>query len=269
LPGRGAYSRDMTHTRLRAAFAGVGILIAAATGLRAQTDEIQVYDGTLAGVHEFTLTLHTNYVISGDAQPAFPGAVVANHSLNGVPEFAYGVTDWFEAGLYLPVWSVDARSGLGYDGFKLRALFASPHADDRPFAYGVNLEFSVNAPRWDSTKYTSEIRGILAWHLGSMDVIVNPIFDTSYDGIGNLEFVPCARVDYNAGKLWSFALEQYSDFGPIKDFYPLNEQSHQLFAVVDRHWKRWDGEFGVGAGLTSASDPWTVKLILSTSLSGK
>ena len=68
----------------------------------AQTDEIQVYDGSLAAVHEFTLTLHTNYVITGNASPAFPGAVVANHSLNGVPEFAYGVTDWFEAGLYLP-----------------------------------------------------------------------------------------------------------------------------------------------------------------------
>jgi hypothetical protein len=246
-----------------------GILLLAARGVQAQTDEIQVYDGSIAAVHEFTLTLHTNYVITGNDQPAFAGAVVANHSLNGVPEFAYGVADWFEAGLYLPVWSVDAQSGLGYDGFKLRALFVAPHGDQRTFAYGVNFEFSVNAPRWDTTKYTSEVRGILAWHLHEFDVILNPIFDTSFDGIGNVDFVPCWRVDYNADARWSFALEQYADFGPLKGFDPWSEQSHQLFAVVDRHWTRWDAEFGVGAGLTSASDEWTVKVIVSTALNGK
>jgi len=251
------------------ALAGATLLAIDATRALAQTDEIQVYDGSLAAVHEFALTFHTNYVIAGNSQPAFPGAVVANHSLNGVPELAYGVTDWFEAGLYFPVWSADATSGIGYDGFKLRALFAVPHGDARKFVYGVNLEFSTNAPRWDPTQFTSEVRGILAWHLGTMDIIVNPIFDTSYDGIGNTDFVPCARVDYNAGTIWSFALEQYSDFGPLKEFLPLNEQSHQLFGVVDWHGKKWDAEFGVGAGLTSASDQWTVKLILSTSLNGK
>ena len=254
---------------MRRSLCAAALAVICASALRAQTDEIQVYDGSIAAVREFTLTLHTNYVIAGNDQAAFPGAVVADHSLNGVPEFAYGVADWFEAGLYLPVWSVDAQSGLGYDGFKLRALFVSPHADERAFAYGVNLEFSVNAPRWDTTKFTSEIRGILAWHLGRVDLIVNPIFDTWYDGIANLVFAPCARVDYNANKLWTFALEQYSDFGPVKDFYPWDEQSHQLYAVVDRHWTRWDAEFGVGAGLTSASDEWTVKLILTTSLNGK
>lgn len=255
--------------RRRACAAAAVVLVASALDAHAQTDEIQVYDGSIAAVREFTLTLHTNYVISGNDQAAFPGAVVASHSLNGVPEFAYGVADWFEAGLYLPVWSVDAQSGLGYDGFKLRALFVSPHADQRAFAYGVNLEFSVNAPRWDTTQFTSEVRGILAWHLGKVDLLFNPIFDTSYDGIANVVFAPCARVDYNADPRWSFALEQYSDFGPLKEFYPLEEQSHQLYAVVDRHWARWDAEFGVGAGLTSASDEWTVKLILSTSLNGK
>ena len=32
--------------------------------------------------------------------------VVPNRSLNGVPEWAYGVTPWFEAGLYLPLYTV-------------------------------------------------------------------------------------------------------------------------------------------------------------------
>ena len=66
--------------------------------------------------------------------PAFPGAVVADKSFNGVPEWALGVTRWFEAGLYLPLYSHDQASGWGLDGFKLRALFAVPNADDRSFS---------------------------------------------------------------------------------------------------------------------------------------
>ena len=67
----------------------------------AQTDEIQVYDGSLAKPGAFNLTLHTNFIPSGLRTPAFPGAVVADKSLNGVPEWAYGVNRWLEVGLYL------------------------------------------------------------------------------------------------------------------------------------------------------------------------
>ena len=101
--------------------------------LRAQGDEIQVYDGGLAPKGVFNLTLHNNYTPDGIRTPSFPGAVVSHRSLNGVPEWAYGVTSWFEAGLYLPLYSRDADMGWGLDGVKLRTLFAVPNADDRRF----------------------------------------------------------------------------------------------------------------------------------------
>src|SRR5438105_189780 len=68
----------------------------------AQTDETQVYDGGLAEKGKFNLTLHNNFTPKGLKEPAFPGAIISDKSLNGVPEWAYGVTKWFEAGLYLP-----------------------------------------------------------------------------------------------------------------------------------------------------------------------
>lgn len=34
-----------------------------------------------------------------------PAVSSRTHSLNGVPEWAYGVAPWFEAGLYLPLYS--------------------------------------------------------------------------------------------------------------------------------------------------------------------
>ena len=238
-------------------------LLAIPAAASAQTDEIQVYDGGLAPVGTLNLTLHNNFIAKGVTTSAFPEAVVADKSFNGVPEWALGVTDWFEAGLYLPLYSRDNSAGWGIDGIKLRALFAVPHADDRRFFYGVNFEFSVNAARWDTTRITSEIRPIIGWHLKPVDIIINPIIDTSYDGFRNLEFVPAARVAYNFPSGWTMAIEEYADFGPLHEFAPRGEQAHQLYGVVDRTWKNWDIEAGVGVGLTDASDRLTFKLILS------
>ena len=54
------------------------VLLAVPVTAFAQTDEIQVYDGGLAPVGTFNLTLHNNFTPSGQTKPAFPGAVVAD-----------------------------------------------------------------------------------------------------------------------------------------------------------------------------------------------
>jgi hypothetical protein len=65
-------------------------------------DEIQVYNAGIAAPGQFTIQQHLNYIGSGLKEPPFPGGLVSNHSINGTPEFAYGVNDWWEVGLYLP-----------------------------------------------------------------------------------------------------------------------------------------------------------------------
>ena len=232
----------------------------------AQSDEIQVYDGSLAPPGIVNLTLHNNYTPDGVKTPEFPGAIVSDKSLNGVPEWAYGVTDWFEAGLYLPLYSIDKNQGARINGFKLRTLFAVPHAEDRIYFYGVNFEFSYNARHWNPKRFTAEIRPIIGWHLHPVDIIINPILDSSYDGVKNLDFAPSTRIAYNLSPQWAAAVEEYADFGPLHRFYSGNEQSHQLFGVVDYSGKAIDVEAGVGVGLTSASDNLTFKLILSRDL---
>lgn len=255
----------LSTTRLLAAAATLA-LSALPGRAWAQGDEIQVYDGGLAPVGVFNLTVHNNYTPKGIDTPAFDGAVTSNKSLNGVPEWAYGVTRWFEAGLYMPLYSHDQTLGWKLDGFKLRSLFAVPNADDRTFFYGANFEFSINQKHWDQKKYTSEVRPIIGWHLHPVDLIVNPIVDTSYDGFGNLEFAPSIRLAFNTSASWAVALEEYADYGPLKDILPAGEQSHQLFGVVDHTGGVLDFEAGVGVGLTDASDKLTLKLILSRDL---
>jgi hypothetical protein len=255
----------MRHLLLR--LIGIIVALAAAPSLvLAQTDEIQVYDGGLAAKGKFNLTLHNNFTPSGLKTPSFPGSLISDKSLNGVPEWAYGVTSWFEGGLYLPLYSIDKDQGAKLDGAKARLLFAVPNADDRRFFYGVNFEFSGNASHWDENGFTSEIRPIIGWHLNPVDIIINPILDTSYDGVKNLDFAPATRIAYNLPRMWQVALEEYADFGPLHDLLPASDQSHQLYGVVDHTTKYGDFEFGMGFGLTDASDKFTLKLIWSRDL---
>jgi hypothetical protein len=230
-----------------------------------QTDEIQVYDASIVDKGMFNLTLHNNYTVHGSTEPSFPGGLAPDHRLSGVAEWAYGVTDWFEAGLYLPIYSV-ASGDAGFQGAKIRTLFVVPHADDRRFFYGVNLEFSYNGEHWDEQRSTSEIRPIFGWHLGAFDLVFNPILDNSYKGASKLEFVPAMRFAYNISSKWAVAVEEYSDFGPIEDFYPADEQSHQLFAVFDYSGGAISLEGGIGFGMTSATDDLAIKLIFSKGL---
>ncbi len=232
----------------------------------AQTDEIQVYDAAIAPIGAVNLTLHNNFTPSGNTTPVFPGGIIPDRALNGVAEWAYGITPWFEGGLYLPLYSITPNGRVLYNGFKLRALFVTPDAAKQEFFYGVNFEFSFNAAHWDARTYTSEIRGIVGTHVGRFDFIFNPIVDNSWNGFSKLEFFPETRVAVALSNQYKVALEEYDDFGTVGHFLPAAKQSHQLFAVLDINTKVIGIEAGVGAGLTSSSDHWVLKLILSRDL---
>ncbi len=233
----------------------------------AQTDEIQVYDGSIAAPGVVNLTLHNNFTPDGLKAPAFPGGLISDQSFNGAAEWAYGVTDWFEAGLYLPLYSVSKNCGATINGGKIRLLFAVPHAEDRMFVYAVNFEFSYNARHWDPRTFTSEIRPIFGLHLHPWDFIVNPILDNSFaGGFKNLDFAPESRIAYNLSSKWAVAVEEYDDIGPLRNFYPGDKQSHELWGVFD-HGAKWaDIEAGIGFGLTPGSDEVTLKLMLSRNI---
>jgi hypothetical protein len=247
------------------------VLLAAPLVAVAQTDEIQVYDAAIADQGVFNLEIHTNFTPAGRKTADYPGGIIPNHSVNGAAEWAYGVADWFEQGLYLPVWSPYSQDrGGSLNGFKLRELFVRPHAKDHAFFYGVNFEFSVNYHYWEPRRFTSEVRPIVGLHLRKVDFIFNPIVDTQYrGGFGNLEFVPATRLAYNLNDNWAVAAEEYSDFGPLRRFDPISEQFQEVWAVVDHSSKIVDIETGIGVGVTGGADKWTLKLMLSRDLNSK
>jgi len=229
---------------------------------RAQTDEIQVYDATIADEGQFEVEFHNNFTPIGRKTATDPQGIVPNHSWNGVPEYAYGVTDWFEAGMYLPVYTIhDGRAE--FDSAKLRALFVSPYAATRTFFYGINFELSYNAHHWEPTRFSGEIRPIAGVHLGDWDLIVNPIVDTAFKGVGRLDFAPAERIAYNLNPVWALAVEHYADFGQFANLQSVHNQAQTLWAVVD--YKQEDVfniESGIGHGFTAASDDIVLKFMV-------
>src|ERR1700680_4961702 len=224
------------------------------------TDEIQVYNAGIAAVGQFTIQQHLNYTAVGLKDQPFPGGLVSNHAINGTPEFAYGVTDWWEVGLYLP-FAIQDQQFLS-NAFKLRTLFVAPNADKRDFFYGLNLEFSNTTPKFSQTRFTLEVRPIIGVRNADYEFIFNPIVDAGFGKLGELDFAPAARLARKVGQDTFLGLEYYGDLGEIGHFAKLADQQHTLFVVTDFKLGVLDVNFGVGYGLTPASDRWVIKTIL-------
>jgi len=224
-------------------------------------DEIQVYNAEIAEIGQWTAEQHLNYTINGRKDPDFPGGLVPNHALNGTPEFAYGMTDWWELGFYVP-FAVSNGGAFLSNGGKIRTLFVSPHAAERNFFYGVNFEFSFETPPFSQTHTALEIRPIIGVRNTEWEFIVNPIVDMGFGALGETDFEPAVRLAKNFGQDRFLAVEYYSDYGQIGNFLPLKEQRQQLFAVTDFKVGKFDVELGIGNGLTPGSDRLVTKAII-------
>ena len=246
---------------------GMGIvgLSVALTGLAPlparAIDEIQVYNAEIAEVGQWTIQQHLNYTWSGLTQPDFPGGLVSNHSLQGTPELAYGLTKWWEIGFYAP-FAVTGNGELLLSGGKIRNLFVVPDAAKRDLFYGVNFELSYQTPPFSQSRYALEIRPIVGVRNKEWEFIVNPIVDVTFGDFGMQTFAPAVRLARNLGEERFVGLEYYADFGQIGNFLPTPEQSHQLFAVTDFKVGKFDVELGAGYGLTPGSDRFVTKAII-------
>lgn len=224
-------------------------------------DEIQVYNAEIAPLHTFTLQQHLNYVWSGNQTPDFDGGFAPYHTLNGTPELAFGVAPWYEVGLYAP-FAFDSDGTFLPGGVKLRHLFVSPNAAERKFFYGLNIELSYQTPRFAQSPFGLELRPIVGVRDLGWEFIVNPIVDASFGSSGSLDFAPALRLARSVGGDTMLGVEYYSDFGPIGNFSSLDQQKHTVFGVIDFKLFTLDVNFGVGFGLTDASDKIVTKLII-------
>lgn len=242
----------------------LALALAAAAGVAhaALPDEIQVYTDDLEAPGERGIELHVNTTPSGRTAPLYRGEVVPQHGLRVTPEISRGLAPHWDWGLYLPF----VRASDGADFFagprlRLKWLPLRPPEGAAGSFAGMNWEVSFVQQRFEEARRTLEIRPILGQRSADWLFSFNPIIDTDLAGSdrGVLTFAPAAKLARSIGHERALGLEYYGDMGRLSHFSPRAEQSHTLYAVFDSEKLN----FGIGRGLTGASDRWTIKAIFS------
>ena len=223
--------------------------------------EIQVYDATANAPGVFGLELHVNDVPSGLRQapaPELPQDGQAHFTL----EPSIGVTPFLELGAYLQS-TLRPDGVFDYSGLKLRSKFVSPPGTWEHLRLGVNLELSRLPARYDRNRWGGEVRPIVAWENDRFLFAANPIVGITFtSGSTGPTFEPAAMAKVKLGSRVAVGLEYYGDLGAIGSPDPLAAQQHSLFEAFDLiGYPPFELNFGVGEGLTSATNKLVVKAI--------
>jgi hypothetical protein len=230
-------------------------------------DEIQVYLDDLSAPGEIGLDLHLNYVLSGRAAPDWPGELPPRHLFLATPEFGFGVTRWFELGLYLPT-AVAPDGSLYGNGVKVRAKVVPRRAEAGGFFWGWNVELGRVARRASEQQWTVELRPIAGWRAGRWLLAANPIlgFAGGAPASSQAELEPAAKLGFQATRGLMIGLEHHAALGTVSALAARGGQQHGTFAVVDYEGHGLALNLGVGRGWTGVSDRWVVKAIVGFAL---
>jgi hypothetical protein len=236
----------------------------------ALSDEIQVYDDDINAPSEFGLELHANTTPKGRSTPDYPGEVVPNHGLRLTPEFSYGLTRAWEAGLYVPT-SIDPDGHGSLAGWKLRMKWLPLHPEEGQAGWfaGANGELSRLQQRYSQSRESFELRTIFGHRAEDWLLAVNPVFGWDLSPgfrSGTPDFSLGIKATRKIAEKTSIGAEYYSEMGKLDAILPLHAQANTLFAVIDTELKSLGINFGIGRGLTGSADKWTVKAIFAIPL---
>ena len=143
----------------------------------------QVYTDDINKPGEFGLELHVNTTPSGRRTADFPREITPHHGLRITPEFSYGLTRDFEAGLYLP-YARDIDRTMHFGGPKLRLKWLPVQTDDSGHGWfaGANLEYAFTSAEFEQSTRNVELRPIIGYRNRDWLIAANPILGWSLNG---------------------------------------------------------------------------------------
>jgi hypothetical protein len=250
-------------------FAAVCILLFCAATARAQGNyEVQVYGYDLVPPGVTMVELHSNYTVDGSKTP-YLGSLPTNHAEHETVEITHGFNDWFETGFYIFT-SIQPNYGWVYVGSHIRPRFALSEEFTKkhhiPFGLSISNEIGWQRPLISPDTWTWEIRPIIDKKIEKWYMAFNPSFDKSFRGPEQprgFEFSPNVKFSYDVTPKIAAGVEYYGAYGPVTSFDLLRNQEQQILPAIDVDFgKNWEFNFGVGVGVTQATDHLLVKAIL-------
>ncbi len=233
---------------------------------QAISDEIQVYTDDINKPGEFGLELHVNTTPKGRKTPDYPGDSPPHHGLRFTPEFSYGLSKDWEAGLYFPTVR-DANGSYSASGAKLRLKWLPIKGDEETGGWyaGANFELSSVNKRYSESRYGSELRIMTGYRAKEWHLALNPIFgwdlSKGYRG-GGPSFDLATKAAHDVAEGIAMGVEYYSGMGKLNNTLPSSLQENTLYLVMDYDRKPFAFNIGIGKGLNGATDRWTLKAII-------
>jgi len=226
--------------------------------------EIQVYDGDINDPLQAGMELHSNFTAAGRSAPAFAGEVVPDRLLRVTLEPSFGILTWWEVGVYLQTAFQPGEPDAHFAGFKLRSKFVIPRQRTGEFILGLNIELARGVAALGTANWDTEIRPIIAWLRGRWLLAVNPIIGWGLTGDRHAapDLEPAFKIRVNATQHVGLGVEYYAGLGVLSEVPAIDRQEHFVYVIGDLLNGPFDFNIGVGRGLTSASDGWTIKTIL-------
>lgn len=226
--------------------------------------EIQVYPYETVKPRNTMVEFHMNYTPDG-TKTTGAGQFPNNHQFHLTMEVTHGLSESWELGWYL-VSAFVPNEGPQFAGARIRPRFRIPERWHWPFGFSVSTEVGFNKKHFEENTITLEVRPIIEKVFGKWYFAVNPDLTQALRGPGRsdgLGFEPGVKLSYDVTKRLAPGFEYYAETGPIKHFLPGSQQHHLIFATLDVDTSpKWELNFGVGRGLTGASEHWIVKWII-------
>ena len=246
------------------AFALFVFLLSAASLLAQGNYEVQVYGSELVAPKVTMFEIHSNFTVSGEKR-TIEGVLPTHHAEHETLEITHGFNEWFETGFYIFT-SIQNNGGWYYVGSHIRPRFSIPEKYHLPVGLSLSNEIGWQRPNFSLDTWTWEIRPIIDKKIGRWYGAFNPTIDKSFHGPESsrgYQFSPNVKVSYDVTKKVAAGIEYYGSYGPITGFDPLHDQQQQILPAVDIDFgQKWEFNFGVGVGVTGATDHLLVKGIL-------
>ena len=225
------------------------------------SDEIQVYTDEINEPGERGLELHINTTPRGRKTAEYEGDIAPYRGLRVTPEFSWGLTKTLEAGLYVPM--TTSANGTFYVGGLKGRLKWLPIKTESGWYAGANAELSNVSRAFSESRLSTELRIMAGYHGDDWLLGINPIFDwgLSRGFRGSPEVLMTWKATRRVAEGIALGGEYYNGLGTLANRLPAEQQQRALYLVMDFERKPWIFNLGIGHGLNSATDAWTIKAI--------
>ena len=226
--------------------------------------EIQVYGSETVAPGRTMFEVHSNFIFNG-AKDKVGSLLPTQHALHETIEITHGFNSWFETGFYIFT-SENRGSGYQWVGDHIRPRVRAPEDWHWPVGASLSAEIGYQRAAFSEDTWTLELRPIIDKQLGRTYLSFNPTVDRSFHGPGTRQgvtFSPNFKVGYDITKRVNAGLEYYGSLGPVTGFDRLHDQQQQIIPAIDLNLgPSWEFNFGVGVGVTHATDHMLVKMII-------